>query len=149
MIRKGLLSAAIAALTLGSAAYADDLATTPSLPQQCLGGSHFFERCISGSRHPELMDDQTAAPATPQRLPLPPSCRAGCRSRPPQAPLMWGLDQIGIAKPLENLNINIYGYVEAGYDWDFTHPKTPRPRAPPEFHPLRRRLPQRGHAQPA
>jgi hypothetical protein len=34
----------------------------------------------------------------------------------PTAPLMMGLDKIGAAKPLTNLGINIYGWVEGGYD---------------------------------
>lgn len=33
----------------------------------------------------------------------------------PRAPLMAGLDAIGAAKPLDDLGINIYGYIQAGY----------------------------------
>ncbi|HVX85097.1 MAG TPA: outer membrane beta-barrel protein [Phycisphaerae bacterium] len=33
----------------------------------------------------------------------------------PSTPLMQGLDKIGAAKPLTNLGLNLYGWVEAGY----------------------------------
>jgi hypothetical protein len=37
----------------------------------------------------------------------------------PSGLLMQGLDKIGVGKPIENLGINIYGWVEAGYDVNF------------------------------
>src|SRR3954466_10990696 len=39
-----------------------------------------------------------------------------------RAPLMWGLDKIGLAKPLDAAGINIYGYVEGSYQHDFSAP---------------------------
>src|ERR1035437_10234594 len=42
------------------------------------------------------------------------------------APLMMGLDKLGAAKPLDSLNLNIYGYVEGGYFYDATSPKRGR-----------------------
>jgi hypothetical protein len=53
-------------------------------------------------------DKQVAAEATP--TPTPP------------APLMYLLDQAGLAKPLKDLGINLYGYVQAGYFYDFSAP---------------------------
>ena len=47
-------------------------------------------------------DKQVAAEASPTPTPSPP------------APLMYLLDQAGIAKPLKDLGINLYGYVEGG-----------------------------------
>jgi hypothetical protein len=38
------------------------------------------------------------------------------------APLMLGLDKLGLAKPLNDINLNIYGYVEAGFMYDFSSP---------------------------
>jgi hypothetical protein len=39
---------------------------------------------------------------------------------PPRAPLMSGLDAVGLGKPMDDLNLAMYGYVEAGYFYDFT-----------------------------
>lgn len=39
----------------------------------------------------------------------------------PQAPLMMGLDKIGAAKPLSDLGINIYGFIESGYTYNHRH----------------------------
>jgi hypothetical protein len=55
--------------------------------------------------------------ATPETTP------ATVPAAPPQrAPLMAGLDELGLAKPLDDINLNIYGYIEAGYMYDFSHP---------------------------
>jgi len=37
-------------------------------------------------------------------------------------PLMELLDRAGMAKPLDELGLNIYGHVEAGYTWNFDDP---------------------------
>jgi hypothetical protein len=55
-------------------------------------------------------DKQVAAEATPTPTPSPP------------APLMYLLDQAGIAKPFKDLGINLYGYIESGYFYDFSAP---------------------------
>lgn len=34
----------------------------------------------------------------------------------PSTPLMMGLDKIGLAKPIQSAGLNIYGWVEGGYD---------------------------------
>ncbi|MGN6371275.1 MAG: outer membrane beta-barrel protein [Phycisphaerae bacterium] len=34
----------------------------------------------------------------------------------PSTPLMMGLDKLGLAKPVQSAGLNIYGWVEAGYD---------------------------------
>ncbi len=39
------------------------------------------------------------------------------------APLMSALDKIGLAKPLNKLGINIYGYAEGGWFYDATSPR--------------------------
>jgi hypothetical protein len=36
----------------------------------------------------------------------------------PSAPLMAGLEAVGVGKPLEDAGINIYGYIEAGYTYN-------------------------------
>jgi putative OmpL-like beta-barrel porin-2 len=40
----------------------------------------------------------------------------------PSAPLMNLLDQAGVGKPLRDLGLNLYGYVEGGYFYDFSAP---------------------------
>ena len=39
-------------------------------------------------------------------------------------PLMELLDRAGVAKPLEDAGINIYGHVEAGWTWNFDDPSS-------------------------
>jgi len=41
---------------------------------------------------------------------------------PHRRPLMELLDRAGIAKPIEDAGINIYGHVEAGWTWNFDDP---------------------------
>src|SRR5438046_1763325 len=41
---------------------------------------------------------------------------------PHRPPLMNLLDQAGLAKPLDDAGINIYGHVEAGWTWNFDDP---------------------------
>src|ERR1035437_3108251 len=36
----------------------------------------------------------------------------------PQAPLMMGLEKLGLGKPLEDAGLNIYGWIDAGYTYD-------------------------------
>jgi hypothetical protein len=43
-------------------------------------------------------------------------------TEPSIAPVMSVLDQAGLGKPLKKAGINIYGYVEGGYMYDFTSP---------------------------
>jgi hypothetical protein len=50
---------------------------------------------------------------------LPPSVASLQVAPTERAPLMAGLDYLGVAKTLDNLGINIYGYVQAGYYHDF------------------------------
>ncbi|MEI7768043.1 MAG: outer membrane beta-barrel protein [Phycisphaerae bacterium] len=50
---------------------------------------------------------------------LPPSVASLQAAPAERAPLMAGLDYLGVAKTLDNLGINIYGYVQAGYYHDF------------------------------
>jgi len=45
-------------------------------------------------------------------------------SPPPAKPLMAGLSAIGLGDPLNMANINIYGYVEGGYFYDASSPKS-------------------------
>src|SRR5206468_2986570 len=40
----------------------------------------------------------------------------------PRRPLMDLLDRAGLAKPLEEAGINIYGHVEGGYTYNFDRP---------------------------
>jgi len=40
---------------------------------------------------------------------------------PDRAPLMLALDKVGAAKPLDDLKLNIYGWVEAGYTYNHRH----------------------------
>src|SRR5258707_528815 len=53
---------------------------------------------------------------------MPPAAAEQVPATPTPAPLMYLLDQAGLAKPLKDLGINLYGYVEAGYFYDFSAP---------------------------
>ena len=97
---KALVSAALAIAAMGSTAWADE-----SMP-------------VSGA------DAQVAAdPSLPDLTVQPLLGDAAAAAPAPRAPLMWALDQIGLAKPLDALHLNIYGYVEMGYFYDFNKPK--------------------------
>jgi hypothetical protein len=63
---------------------------------------------------PLMLDDATTAPATDQAAaPTPP---------PAPKPLMALLDKAGIAKPLNDAGINIYGFVEGAYNYSASAP---------------------------
>src|SRR5208283_3044036 len=65
----------------------------------------------------QVWADDTAAP---EAQPAAETAPATAPATP--APLMLGLDQIGLAKPLNDINLNIYGFVEAGFMYDFSAP---------------------------
>jgi len=50
-----------------------------------------------------------------------------------RAPLMMALDKVGGAKPLDDLGLNIYGWVEAGYTYNHRHHGGEGPIAPGPF----------------
>ena len=50
----------------------------------------------------------------------PPAVTPPPATETPLAPLMSVLGPIGLAKPLTKAGINIYGYVQSGYMYDFT-----------------------------
>jgi Putative beta-barrel porin-2, OmpL-like. bbp2 len=108
MLRKGLLSVAFAVLAAGSTAFADSSLTAassdPSAAQVFASAPDTTLNLAPFGTEPLYGDDAAAPSATPR------------------APLMWGLDQLGLAKPLDSLHINIFGYAEAGYLYDFTVP---------------------------
>jgi hypothetical protein len=60
----------------------------------------------------------------------PPSDKEAQEVKPPEAPapppglLMSTLGKAGLAQPLDNAGINIYGYIEGGYFHDFSAPGT-------------------------
>jgi hypothetical protein len=56
--------------------------------------------------------DEPAAPAPAPETP----------AETPRLPLMWLFDKAGIAKPLDDAGINIYGYVEGSYQHDTSAP---------------------------
>jgi hypothetical protein len=102
---KGLAGAALVMLALSGVALADDTGTGTS---------------DNGASGGEVVAP-AAAPATP------------AASNP--APLMDLLDRAHLSGPLDAANINIYGYVEAGYLYDWTTPTnlTPAKSAPGDF----------------
>jgi len=101
MIRKGVAGAAIAVLALGSFAYADDSA--PSSDSQSPIATAISPADFTLA--PNYLQDQGTTTA-------------------PKRPLMALLDAAGVGQGLENLGINIYGYVEGGYMYDLQDPKT-------------------------
>jgi len=40
----------------------------------------------------------------------------------PRKPLMWALDQVGLAKPLDDWNINVFGYIEGSVSYSTSAP---------------------------
>lgn len=101
MIRKGVASAAVAVLALGSFAYADDSAPASDSQSPIATAVSSSDFTLA----PNYLQDQT-----------PPA--------PPKRPLMALLDSVGVGQGLENLGINLYGYVEGGYMYDLKDPKT-------------------------
>ena len=53
---------------------------------------------------------------------IPPAAAEQLPATPTPAPLMNLLDQTGLGKPLRDLGLNLYGYVEGGYFYDFSAP---------------------------
>jgi hypothetical protein len=99
MVRKGLVSAAAAVLALGSAAWADSNPATPA----SVDAMQVSAALVAEHTGQPVMADDAAAP-TP-------------------APLMNGLGKTPLGKPLNDLGLNIYGFVEGGYLYDFTVPR--------------------------
>jgi hypothetical protein len=60
-------------------------------------------------------EERGIPPAAAEQLPATPTPT-------PPAPLMYLLDQAGVGKPLSDLGLNLYGYVEGGYFYDFSAP---------------------------
>ncbi len=99
-VRNESLGLAIcAALAAAGHVRGNDAATSRLMPNQ-----------LSLSQ-PTYLDDATTAPASaPAAAPTPPQ------------PLMYVLEQVGVGKTLEDLKINLYGWVEGGYTY-----ATPKP----------------------
>jgi hypothetical protein len=60
--------------------------------------------------------DEAAAPASTNAV----TPAAVEQAAPPSGLLMSGLGKVGLSEPLNKAGINIYGYVEGGYMYDFT-----------------------------
>jgi hypothetical protein len=58
--------------------------------------------------------------APPETKEVPEAKPAAAAPEPPPAPGMSVVNQTGLGKPLKKSGINIYGYAEAGYMYDFT-----------------------------
>jgi Putative beta-barrel porin-2, OmpL-like. bbp2 len=74
----------------------------------------FLGLCFFGASIPFAMAEDVGS--TPAAAPAP-------AVGPSLGLLMSGLDELGLAKPLSALGINIYGYVEGGFFHDFTRPQ--------------------------
>ena len=59
-------------------------------------------------------DAPTTAPATET---------AATTAAAPRQPLMAGLDALGVAKPMDDLRLNVFGYIQGGYFYDASSPK--------------------------
>lgn len=130
MLRKGLIGAAMAMLTLGSVAMADDSAVSGAWqsPDDSQVNSTLMPVDGGLAIHPVVFADDQSAAAPAEAAPTTPSGQ-------PEGAIMWGLDQIGVGKVLESLNISITGYAEMGYFYDLTVPKNVAPprSSPPTF----------------
>jgi hypothetical protein len=103
MVRKVLASAAAAVLALSSAAWAADAASAPSDPY------------LSS---PALSDGPVQAPLTLDIT----SSEVSTEPPPPPRPLMYLLQQAGVAHYLEDLGLDFHGYVEGGMFYDLNQP---------------------------
>jgi hypothetical protein len=101
LFRNGLVGAALVVLALAGSAWADGSASSPQ----------------TNGLAPDL--------GLPE-LTVQPIMADGAAATPP-APLMNLLGDIGLAQPLNALHLNIYGYVELGYLYDFTVPTNAGP----------------------
>jgi len=123
----------MAVLALGSVAVAGDSATLAPSPASNV--SQVNSNCpvdLAGAAiNPVVLADDNA-PVPPAPAPAAP---AAASSGPPEGAIMWGLDQIGVGKVLEKLNISITGYGEMGYFYDLTvpHNTAPARSSPPTF----------------
>jgi len=63
-----------------------------------------------------MADGGVAAQLKTPALSLDPTVVTAQDSGAPNTLLMMGLDKIGVAKPIQSVGINIYGWIEAGYD---------------------------------
>jgi hypothetical protein len=110
-VGKVLVGVAIVMLTLAGAAWADDSGsmTNPPPPDQPMPGND-----QSANPNPETPAEAPAAAA------------------PSEGAIMQGFDAIGIGKGMKDLDLSIYGFVDAGYLHDFTvsHNLTPAKTAP-------------------
>ena len=113
MVRKGLVGAVAAVLAIGSVAWADDSVAGNSPAISLASDTQVVAPQSQDGTAQPLSADEAAAPA-------------------PRKPLMNALDKVGLAKPLDSIGINIYGFVEAGYLYDATVPHniTPPRTAP-------------------
>ena len=132
MLRKGLAAgAALVVLALGGAAMADD-SNTGSQAAGANGSTNVFTLPVE-SVNPQLMDTTPPAPAAPEAPAAPAAAPAA--ASPPEGAIMWGLDQIGVGKFMEDLHLSLTGYGDMGYFYDLTVPKNVAPprSAPPTF----------------
>ena len=70
--------------------------------------------CFLGASIPLVLADDTSSIAATTPAPAP---------EPSFTLLMSILNKLGVAKPLSESGINVYGYVQAGYFHDFTRPQ--------------------------
>jgi hypothetical protein len=141
MVRKGFIGAAIAALALGSTAFAGDSMTAASkVGTEAQVNSTVPVNAVS----PVYGDDQIpAAPAAPAPAPAAEPVAAAPAEAPPAGPvddskdpaIMYGLDKAGVGHWLKDHGYNITGFVDVGYLYDLTVPTNAAPHrsAPPDF----------------
>jgi len=132
MLRKGLAAgAALVVLALGGAVMADD-SNAGSQAAGPTGSTNVFT-LPAESVNPQLMDTTPPAPAAPEAPAAPAAAPAA--ASPPEGAIMWGLDQIGVGKFMEDLHLSLTGYGDMGYFYDLTVPKNVAPprSAPPTF----------------
>ena len=103
-IRKSMVGAAAAVLMLSSAAWAEDLFPSYTVDPSAQGTVNPDQTSAINAAAP-LLGNPVMADATPEM------------------PLMNGLDKLGIGSFLESWGVNVYGYAEVGYSYDFTVPK--------------------------
>jgi hypothetical protein len=72
-----------------------------------------------------VLADEAASPASPQDSALAKPLYAADAAPPDRAPLMSLMNTAGLADPLEKANINIYGFAEGSYTYNFDGDRNP------------------------
>src|SRR5215212_9746553 len=123
-LRALALAACVGLAGIAAPALAADGASAPGSPAPGSSAPPRRDEATGGGSAREL-EPLSAQPVLPQRSTAP----VGRTSR---TPLMEVLDRAGLARPLDDARIRVYGHVEGSYTYNFVDP----PSNPSSYNPL-------------